>query len=331
MLEFSKEVETARFYDPSEEEVKEIDVEIREDSLTGKTSRILAQPIPESSEPDKSDVKEKGFCPFCPENIEEVGALDVEQLSKDKMKEGEAVLMPNITPYARYSLVIRLAEEHYLPLEDFEKEHFLNGFKLARKYLENVEGLGEEKSATMIMNYLKPAGSSIVHPHMQLLISESKLDYQERMIRAAKEYYKAEGVSYWKDLVEKEKDGERYVGSTGIFDWITAFAPRGFDHVKGITEENFLDFEEREIKSLSEGIVKVLKGYGKMNHDSFNFSLFIPPTETKKRYATVIDLIRRTSLDKFYRADEFAMPKLMDEAYSDKKPESLTKEMREYF
>ncbi len=331
MLEFNKKVETARFYDPGEDEEKEMDIEIRSDPLTGKTSRILARPIPESSNPDMSDVREGDFCPFCPENIEEVGAEDIEHLSKGKLRKGEAVLMPNITPYARYSLVIRLAEDHYLPLEDFEAEYFLNGFSLARRYLEKVEGVGKERSAFIIMNYLKPAGSSIVHPHMQLLISENKLDYQKRMIREAKEYHKVEGGSYWNELVEREKDGERYLGNTGEFDWLTAFAPRGFDHVKGIADENFLDFEEKELESLSKGIEKVLKGYGTLDHNSFNFSIFIPPLDGKNKYATVIDLITRTNLDKFYRADEFAMPKLMDEAYSDIKPEDLAKEMKEYF
>ncbi|MBS3782611.1 MAG: hypothetical protein KGY68_08425 [Candidatus Thermoplasmatota archaeon] len=61
------------------------------------------------------------------------------------------------------------------------------------------------------------------------------------------------------------------------------------------------------------------------------FSTFIPPFGGKQEFSTVIDMITRTNLDKFYRADDFAMPKLLDEPYSNIMPEELAEKMKKYF
>ena len=75
----------------------------------------------------------------------------------------------------------------------------------------------------------------------------------------------------------------------------------------------------------------MLKAYSEMECNSFNFSIFIPASTEKRKFATVLDMITRTNLDKFYRADDFAMPKLLDEPYCNIKPENLADKMKEYF
>ncbi len=328
MIEFQKETEVARFYDPSEEEIKEREIEIRIDPLTGKTSRILDKPLGQNIEGDMSDVEKGDFCPFCPEHLDKVGARDTKVLSSEKMERGEAVLLANVTPYSEYSLVIRLTEEHYLSLEEFEEKHFANSLKLIVEYLQKIE---ENKFPTVIMNYLKPAGSSIVHPHMQLLLSENMMDYQRRLISRGREYFERERNSYWLDLLEEERNGKRFIGRVGKTDWISAFAPRGFNHVKAINTNSLLDFDDEDVSDLSKGITNVLKAYSEMECNSFNFSIFIPASTEKRKFATVLDMITRTNLDKFYRADDFAMPKLLDEPYCNIKPENLADKMKEYF
>jgi len=330
MLDFNIQTETANFYDPSDEEVRDIEIEIREDPLTGKTSRILSKPLEISEDPDMSDVDKKGFCPFCPENIDDVGARDTKILSGEKLERNEAVLLANVTPYSEHSLVIKLTEEHYLPLDEFREEHFFDGLKLALAYLKKMD-LESDISPALIMNYLKPAGSSVIHPHMQMLVSKSSMDYQRRIIESAERFYKEKDENYWHSLLQKEKDGKRWVGKTGDLNWITAYAPRGFEHVKGITLEHFIEFDDQRLKDLSQGIIEVLKGYNDLDRNTFNFSIFIPPLNGKERFATVIDMITRTNLDRFYRADDFAMPKLMDEPYCNRTPEDLAEKMKSRF
>ncbi len=331
MIEFRKDSEVAKFYDPSDQEVKKSEIEIRTDPLTGKTSRILDKPLDQTGEGDMSDVEKKGFCPFCPENMNKVGARDTKILSGEMLERGEAALLGNVTPYSEYSIILRLTEKHYLPLKEFEKKHFTDGFKLIKEYLEKVEDIKENKFPTVIMNYLKPAGSSIVHPHMQLLLSGKMMDYQRRLISRARDYFEKEGNSYWHDLLEEEQKGKRFIGKVGEIEWVSAFAPRGFNHVKGINTKSFLDFDDEGISDLSKGITKVLKAYSEMECNSFNFSFFIPAFAEKRKFATVIDMITRTNLDKFYRTDDFAMPKLLDEPYCNRKPEELAKKVKGYW
>lgn len=171
-MEFKVEKEVNEFFNPNEDRLEKVEIEIRHDPLTGKTSRIIEKPFPIAKDPDMSDVEKDGFCPLCPENIYDVGAREPRVLDKKLGEKGEAVLMANITPYAEYSLVCRLSQEHYLGLDEFQVHHFSDAFDLLVDYLEKVKEKGEIKYPSIIMNYLKPAGSSIVHPHMQMIISD---------------------------------------------------------------------------------------------------------------------------------------------------------------
>lgn len=331
MIEFKKDIETGKFYNPVEEETEEDEIEIRYDPLTEKPSRIIKKPLPLSSEPDITDVEKTDFCPFCQENIYDVGARDVRILSKELMEKGEAVLLANVTPYSKYSIVIRLAEKHYLHLGEFKEIHFADALELAKDYLHKVWTEGNVSVSNIIMNYLKPAGSSIVHPHIQVIGSDQPLDYQNRKIKKAKEYWQENEASYWQDLVDEEKNGNRFIGETGSFAWISPFAPRGFEHVKGISKRNFINFERSDLEDLSKGITNVLTAYQDLGYNSFNFSIFIPPFDDTQGFSTVIDIVTRSNLDKFYWCEVFAITKLIDEAYTNKTPEEVARNVRKYF
>lgn len=331
MIEFKKNIEIGKFYNPVEEEMEEDEIEIRFDPLTQKPSRVINKPLPLSPEPDISDVEKTGFCPFCSENIYDVGARDVRILSKELMEKGEAVLLANVTPYSEYSIVIRLAEKHYLQLGEFKEVQFADALELANNYLEEVRAEGNVSVSCIIMNYLKPAGSSIVHPHIQVIGSNQFLDYQNRQVEKAREYWQENETSYWEDLVEEEKNGDRFIGETGTFAWLSPFAPRGFEHVKGISKRNFIDFERSDLEDLSKGITNVLSAYQDLGYNSFNFSIFIPPFDDPQGFSTVIDMVTRSNLDKFYWCEVFAITKLIDEVYTNKTPEEVASDMREYF
>lgn len=332
MLEFKKDVEVGKFYDPGKDEVNEEEIEIRYDPLTGKPSRIIKKPFPISPDPDfKDDVKKKGFCPFCPESIDDVGARDVRILSRKIIRKGEAALLANITPYSKYSLVIRLTEEHYLPLDKFDKIQFADALELASHYIREVMRDDDESNFNIIMNYLKPAGSSIVHPHIQIIGSGHLLDYQKRQIDNAIKYKRENNTNYWRDLTKEEENGDRFIGKTGPFKWISAFAPRGFEHVKGISETKFIEYGKNDLKELGKGITNVLKAYNDMGYNSFNFSIFMSPSSESDCFATVIDMLTRSNLDKFYWCDVFAITKLNDEAYSNKTPEEIAENISSYF
>mgnify|MGYP006284685077 CR=1 FL=1 len=326
IIEFKSDKEISEFYDPSEDKLKEIKIDIRYDPLTEKTSRIVEKPFPIAEDPDMSDVEKNGFCPMCSENIYGVGARDPRILDKKLGEKGEAVLMANITPYAEYSLVCRLAEEHYLELDEFEVHHFSDAFDLLADYLKRLKGQVENKFPSIIMNYLKPAGSSIVHPHVQMLVSDVPNDYYKRKYEEGKRFYEENGESYWKALIRE--DDQRKIGYTGDIDWLAAFSPQGFEHVKGVFDGDFVDIDTEH---LSKGIVNVLRKYKEMNYNSFNISIFVSPIGQEEKYATVLDMVTRSNLDRFYWSDVSALTKLQDEPLTNRKPEDIVEDYKDRF
>ncbi len=313
--------------------MKEKVVDIRYDPLTGKTSRIIKDSMPINKEnPDMSDVEKEGFCPLCSENIYDVGVRDVRVLSKEIDSKGECVLLANLTPYAENSLVIRLTEEHYLELDEFTREHFADALEIIQRYAGELEDQCQEKRyVNVFMNYLKPAGSSIIHPHMQTVVSQEPTDYQKRMLDSAKSYHERNGSNYWEDLIEEEKEGPRFIGERGETSWMTAFAPRGFEHVKGIVSKDFLELESEAITRVADGIVNTLGYYKKEGYNSFNLAMMTPPLGSSNSFATVIDLVTRSNLDKFYWCDVSSLSKLQDEPLIDKRPEDTAEELYSFF
>jgi len=318
---FRIEKELAEYYNPVTKKRDVVEIEIRFDPLTGKRSRVIEKPLPISTEPDVGNV-EKEWCPFCDENIYNVGARDTRIANGELIERGEAILLANITPYAEISLVIRLTKKHYLPISEFEAEHFYNAFILAKEYLERVGA----KYANIMMNYLKPAGSSVTHPHIQVIASKYLLDYQERVVEAAKEFYEKNGANFWDVMWERSE--ERKVAETK-WRWFTPFAPRGFEHVCAYINKGLGEMDE-ELLDLSEGIVKILKAYSDMGYNSFNFGIF-GSLEGEDFLATQFDIVARSVMSKYYWNDVFAITKIYDEAYTNKKPEDLAKEIKKYF
>lgn len=328
MIEFAEEVEVNRYYDPSEDEEKQEEIVIRHDPLTGKSCRILDKPLPIPKDVDIEEEIKGGFCPFSPDNVYEIGARDSRVLNNEFLENGEAVLLSNLNPYAEKSLVIRLTEEHYLPLENFQEKHFTDALELVLKYLERSSSEGY---ATVVMNYLKPAGSSIVHPHIQVLVSDTAMDHQSRVIKAAQQYQEENGSNYWEDLLEEERDGKRYIGKIMGTEWKTPFAPRGLEHVQGISSKDLRSMDREDLRAVSSGIVNTLEYYADLGLNSFNLSIWTPPKSRAGSSATLVDIVARSSFDKYYWCDVFALPRLHDESYSNKLPEDIAEEARSFF
>ncbi len=327
MIEFEENIEWSRFFDPSDGERKREKIVVRKDPLTGKSSRILEKPLPISKEVEIEEDIKGGFCPFCSENIYDIGARDSEVLDDEILEKGEAVLLANISPYAERSLVIRLSEDHYLPLDSFTEEHFTDAFELTLNYLDEDNKI---EHASLMMNYLKPAGSTVVHPHIQILASDDPMDYQKRVLEACERYHENTGENYWKDLLSEEREGERYVGETGVMEWISPFAPRGLEHIQGIALKNFMNFERKDLKDLSLGIVNTLLYYSSIDLNSFNISM-MPLLGEKEVKATVVDIVARSNFDKYYWCDVFALTKLLEEPYSHKYPKEIADEAGRHF
>lgn len=325
-MEFRREVEVSKVLVGGK--IDESVVEVRYDPLTLQTTRIVKKNFPiQSGDFEEEITSTKSWCPFCPERIEEMVARDPEIMQGELWKRGEAILFSNLMPYSRYSLVLRITEKHFLKLSEFKPEHFFDAFILIQDYIKRIP---EEKYyITIGMNYLKSAGSSIMHPHIQVMISDISTDYFARLDWSALEFADSNGVDYWRKLVEIEMEGERYVGRTDKTDWIAAFAPKGFFHFMAIPEEReFAEMSYEQLRGLSEGIVKVLRYYDRKNLNSFNFTFYCAD-RLGEHFRTNFHILARTPFGKYYWCDVFYPKMLHDESVVFFTPEDYARELKE--
>ncbi len=325
-MEFRREVEVTKVLVGGK--VDESVVEVRYDPLTLQTSRIVKKDFPIQGGDFEDEIQStKVWCPFCPDKIDQMAARDVEIMKGELWKRGEAVLFSNIMPYSKHSLVVRITEAHYLKLSEFKVNHFVDAFTLIQDYIKNVPD--GKYYITIGMNYLKPAGSSIMHPHVQVMISEVSTDYFARLDWSALEFKETNGTDYWKKLVEVEKEGERYIGKTDKTEWLAAFAPKGFFHFMGIPEEReFMKMDEGQLKGLSEGIIKILRYYERKNLNSFNFTLFCAD-RLGEHFRTNFHIVARTPFSRYYWCDVFYPKMLHDESVVFFLPEDYSREIKE--
>ncbi|MCS7119099.1 MAG: hypothetical protein RMH75_03395 [Archaeoglobaceae archaeon] len=326
-MEFRKEVEVAKVLVGGK--VDESFVEVRYDPLTLQTSRVVRKSLSIAKfEGFEEEIEStRSWCPFCEERINNLVARDPEIMEGEIWKRGECRAFSNLVPYARYSLVLRISEKHFLRLSEFKESQFFDAFKLIQEYLRR---LPEEKVfVTIGMNYLKSAGSSIMHPHIQLIASENSPDYFARLDWSSLEFMESHGKDFWTALVEREKGRERYVGRTEKTDWLSAFAPKGFMHFIGVPEEReFAEMSEEQLMGFSKGIIKILRYYEIKGFNAFNFSFFCAD-KLNRHFRTNFHIIARTPFGKYYWCDVFFPKILQDESVVFYIPEESARELRE--
>lgn len=333
-IEFGKHVEIARFLDPRRnfEEVEER-IEIRIDPLTGLRSRVISKPLPISKDPEFMEEveRQREWCPFCPERIEEAVTKDP-ILPDGRLRKGDAIIFPNISPYAKYSMVVVLSKDHFVPIDGFRKELLLDGLILSREYLSRVlERDDNVRFASINMSYLKSAGSSLVHPHMQLLIGEVPSRYHEILIERSRKYKEERGSDYWQDLIDLEKrDCERLIGETKKTTWIAPFAPRGFLNILGICEERNILLSTDQLEGIAQGLERILRAYAELGFNAFNFTIFLPE-RGEDSIPAIVDVVARSPFDKFYWCEVFFIQYLHEDRLVDKAPEIYAEEIRRRF
>ncbi|MFC7047376.1 hypothetical protein ACFQH6_19900 [Halobacteriaceae archaeon GCM10025711] len=244
---------------------------------------------------------------------------------------GEATSFPNLNPYGAHSNVVALTEDHFRPLDEFTPAVFRDGLRAALEYVQAVfdHDAGAE-FASVNMNFLRPAGSSIIHPHLQTLVDDRGTNEQRLVVDAARAYHADEGSVYWADLVETERGGDRYIGSTGSVEWLAPFAPKHHRHVLGVLDEAGVpDPAGDAVADLADGIVNVLRYYADVGLNSFNFALHLARDDPAVR--PVLNVVGRSVFDEYYWSDSPFFSVLHDEGVVDVAPEEYAAAAGEQF
>jgi UDPglucose--hexose-1-phosphate uridylyltransferase len=276
-------------------------------------------------------------CIFCRGMIERSTPRYPERLIPEgRIRIGEAVLFPNLFPVGKYHSVIRLSRSHFMKLSEFSPEIIGDGLRAAHQFVNAV--YKQDHSASFVAvnaNYLFPAGATLVHPHLQMLITPIAYSYHEKIIQACRAYYQANGSGYYSDLLEEEKNlGLRYIARTGKWDWLTAFSPMGNNEVCAVHAEksDFGALSQTDLTDISIGISRVLAFYERLGHLSFNYSILSArDTSSAAGFRCLLKMITRQNCYPNYRNDDYFLQKLLHAELIINLPEDLAVELRKFF
>jgi UDPglucose--hexose-1-phosphate uridylyltransferase len=279
----SIEKETVMLNPQKEMAERRIPSQIRIDPLTGRTARVCHFMALKWEKPD-FDALVQGtevFCPFCADKVSAVTpCFPADLIPEGRMQRGDMVLFPNIAPYDSIGAVATMGSRHYIPMTELTPDHMAAAFGFALDFFRRVHETGHPESVYPIVNwnYMPPAGSSLIHPHLQVFSTSSAPNLMREELTAAKTYQETKGSNFWDDLVAAEKaSGERYLGAIGRTQWLTAWAPMGVagDVLAVVEDVNWtLGLTDQDLADIATGMARLMTEYDKMGVYSFNMNFF---------------------------------------------------------
>jgi galactose-1-phosphate uridylyltransferase len=293
-------------------------VEARRDPLTGHSARILPPgsfPPPAVHDLGQLAAETREGCPFCPERIEqETPRLPTGPGPEGRIRAGEAVLFPNLVPYAKWSSVsVYSPERHLIPLPELTPALVADNLRAQRKFARAVLAF-DPSWISVNANHLPPSGSSIFHPHLQGSASLLPTTMQ-RLLEAVPP---GDMRTY---VAAEREDGTRLVASAEGIEWIASFAPIGpaeicaFAAGAGSPHE----LEDEHLDRLVHGISATLRLYDSLGFQSFNLALYGVPGAG----VLLLRLIARAYFGAAERSDAMWSERLQWEAATDLAPEHV--------
>jgi UDPglucose--hexose-1-phosphate uridylyltransferase len=321
-------------------------VEVRKDPLLGDTSihnpylKDKAKAFFGQNDPElirRLAEESAGSCIFCGENVlNKTARYPSGLLSQGRIRTGEAVLFANLFSVGAYHPVIALSGRHFLRLSEFTPQLLADGIKAAQEFLRSVYRVDAGAAfSALCANYLLPAGASLVHPHLQMLLTPEPYTYHARMLNAGRLYRGSSGSSYFDDLVAEEtRTNERFIARQNRWCWLAAFSPMGSNEVIAIHEKgsDLAMLSGEDLEDLSHGISKVLLFYERLGHISFNYALYsVRLGAGNEGFRCLFKIISRQNLYPNYRNDDYFLQKMLQSELIFNLPEELAGQLRKIF
>ena len=340
-IEFRASRKLARIHDPRRGfELSEIESEVRVDPLTGETARICHFAFPPRQVPDLATLAEgtRATCPFCPDRVESTTPRYPDALlAGGRMRRGEAVLVPNLFPYDDVSAIVAMSSRHFVPMHAFPAAMIADSLKLARDFIREARATVQARDAWGIVtwNYMPPSGASQVHPHLQVIVTDTPGNALRRELEAESRFFERHGVSYPEALLEAERrEGSRIVLEEGMLAWWVPWCPLG---MLGNAQAAFVgrrtlgECGDPEIDTFAGTLSRIAAAYSQLGLWSFNLTLF-PDAENGRsgRHWLMARLLPRFYLHpQLHNSDVAYLQLLLGEKFGMITPEAHAAALRE--
>jgi UDPglucose--hexose-1-phosphate uridylyltransferase len=330
-MELSRELLIAEMIDPSTGEPSRTTIEVRRDPLTGHSSRIL----PERGLMPASDFDLEAFaresqpsCPFCPGRVDQLTPKLAARIHPDgRITRGEAVLFANLHAYSSHSSVsVYSPRLHYLPLGQITRRLLTDNLATQVAFAQAVMAADPpSRWASINANHMLPSGSSLFHPHMQGIVDSQPTTMQRLLADVPAQRFD--------DYLHTERRlGERYLGSTGRFEWIASFAPIAPAELRAFATSisSPAELDDELVDELAHGLALAFAAYAEMGFQSFNCAIYGAPPATTG-YPLNLRLGCRSNLKAFYRSDSTFLERLHWEGAVDVVPEIVAQHIGDRF
>jgi UDPglucose--hexose-1-phosphate uridylyltransferase len=301
-------------------------VEARRNPLPGPTARILPAgsfPPPAQHDLERLAASTRDDCPFCTERIEEqTPRLPPEIWPEGRIHVGEAVLFPNLVPYAKWSSVsVYSAGRHNIPLRELTPQLVADNLRAQREFARAAHD--HDRASTWIgvnANHLPPAGSSIFHPHLQGSVNPLPTTMQRLLAQVGPDALQ----SY---LAAEHEAAERLVASSTRVTWLASFAPLGPAEICAFVDgaRDSSGLTDIDIDELARGISAALRVYDDLGFQSFNLALYGVCD------FVLLRLVARAYFGAAERSDAMWSERLQWEAATDLAPEHVAELARAVF
>jgi UDPglucose--hexose-1-phosphate uridylyltransferase len=340
VIRFEKETVHARFALPTGEQV-EAPIEIRVSPITGRTSRIAFSRTGEreaatDSFPDPPPFAgDTAHCPFCSINL----SAKTPQLLKTyeasgRLIRGASVLFPNLFPYGAHSAVSLFDDRHFVEIGTASPESYTNSFLNCAEYLQRV--LAQDPEAVYMaitQNHLPSAGGSLLHPHLQIQADRIASNHQRFLNERALDYFRKTGKLLLSDYLHREKaEGKRYIGATGAWEWLAAYAPEGFFETWGILPQvtSLSQVNAAAWEGLAQGIINTQRYYRSLNRNGYNLGILaIEDGASKLELRAVI--LARGNYAPWVRSDHTGFEVMLGDMATFTAPEDTAQAARPYW
>ena len=282
-IEFKKESIKATFVEPKGRLVEKI-IEVRINPLTFRSCRITYSRIDEKEAGAETFPEPPNFaldtsrCPFCRPRVSEMTpTLIAEKFPSERLRLGDSILFPNLFPYGSHSAVSLFDQNHFVEIGSASISAYADSFKNSVRYLSHV--LNQDPAAVYMaitQNHLPSAGGSLLHPHLQINADSIPGNHHRFFEKRCLQYFQDNQAMLFSDYLDFElKQQERYIGTTGDWHWISAFAPEGFFEIWGILPgvTSFQALSDNQMAMLCHGILSAQKFYRSLNRNGYNLGV----------------------------------------------------------
>ena len=182
-------------------------------------------------------------------------------------------------------------------------------------------------------NHLPSAGGSLLHPHLQINADRLPANHQRILLQRANDFYHQSGNYLFSSYLDHEMaEGSRYIGTTGSWQWMAAFAPEGFFEIWGILPQktSFQQMSASDWRDLAWGILKTQRFYRDLNRNGYNLGLLSVEMPTSRLELRIVIMVR-SNYAPWVRSDYTGFEVMLGDMTTFSAPEQTAEWARSFF